>query len=143
MALPTRHLGRDGPQVTALGFGLMGLSSFYGHIDPDEERLQFLDYVYSHGELFWDTSDAYGDSEGLVGKWFRKHPERRADVFIATKFGNLGEGKANNDPEFIRQSCARSLSRLGTDHLDLYYVHRVDPKVPIEKTIRTLVQLKR
>lgn len=67
--LPTRQLGKDGPQVTALGFGAMGLSAFYGPTAPDEERLKFLDYVYAQGERFWDSSDIYGDSEELIGKW--------------------------------------------------------------------------
>jgi len=143
MALPTRRLGKNGPKVTALGFGLMGLSAFYGAVQSDEERLKLLDYIYERGERFWDSSDAYGDSEDLVGKWFRRHPERRAEVFLATKFGNLGDGKANNDPEFIRQACAKSLARLQTDYIDLYYVHRIDPKVPIEITVRAMVELKK
>lgn len=64
----TRQLGKDGPQVTALGFGAMGLSAFYGPTAPDEERLEFLDHVYAQGEKFWDSSDIYGDSEELIGK---------------------------------------------------------------------------
>lgn len=68
-ALPTRQLGKDGPQVTALGFGLMGLSIFYGKKLPDEERLKFLDHVYESGELFWDSSDVYGDSEDILGQY--------------------------------------------------------------------------
>lgn len=67
--LPTRQLGKDGPQVTALGFGAMGLSAFYGPTAPDEERLKFLDHVYAQGETFWDSSDIYGDSEELIGKY--------------------------------------------------------------------------
>jgi Aldo/keto reductase family len=67
--LPTRQLGKDGPQVTALGFGLMGLSAFYGATESDEERLKFLDYIYASGQRFWDTADMYGDSEDLVGKY--------------------------------------------------------------------------
>jgi aryl-alcohol dehydrogenase-like predicted oxidoreductase len=67
-SLPTRQLGKDGPQVTALGFGLMGLSAFYGATESDEERLKFLDHIYASGQRFWDTADMYGDSEDLVGK---------------------------------------------------------------------------
>ena len=71
-ALPTRQLGKDGPQVTALGIGLMGLSAFYGSTESDEERLKFLDYVYASGQRFWDTADMYGDNEDLLGKYV--HP---------------------------------------------------------------------
>lgn len=67
--LPTRQLGKDGPRVTALGIGLMGLSAFYGAAASDEERLKFLDYVYESGQRFWDTADIYGDNEGLIGKY--------------------------------------------------------------------------
>jgi aryl-alcohol dehydrogenase-like predicted oxidoreductase len=68
-ALPTRQLGKDGPHVTALGIGLMGLSAFYGTTDPDEERLKFLDHIYASGQRFWDSADIYGDSEDLIGKY--------------------------------------------------------------------------
>lgn len=67
--LPTRQLGKDGPQVTALGIGLMGLSAFYGSTESDEERLKFLDYVYASGQRFWDTADMYGDNEDLLRKY--------------------------------------------------------------------------
>lgn len=67
--IPTRQLGKDGPQVPALGFGLMGLSAFYGATSPDEERLRFLDHVHASGETFWDTADVYMDSEDLIGKY--------------------------------------------------------------------------
>ena len=70
-SLPTRQLGKDGPQVTALGFGLMGLSIFYGKKLPDPERLKFLDYVFESGETFWDSSDVYGDSEDLLGQYVK------------------------------------------------------------------------
>lgn len=66
--LPTRKLGKNGPQVTALGLGLMGLSAFYGQKKPDEERMKFLDYIYEAGERFWDSSDIYGDNEDLLGR---------------------------------------------------------------------------
>lgn len=67
--LQTRQLGKDGPQVTALGFGLMGLSAFYGAIKSDDERLKFLDHVYTSGQRFWDSADMYGDNEDLIGKY--------------------------------------------------------------------------
>ena len=74
--LPTRQLGKDGPQVTALGGGLMGLSAFYGAIAPDEERLKFLDHVYESGQRFWDTADMYGDNEDLLGKYVARTPSK-------------------------------------------------------------------
>jgi aryl-alcohol dehydrogenase-like predicted oxidoreductase len=74
-----------------MGVGLMGLSVFYGEIPKDEERLALLDHAYAAGETFWDTADMYGDSEDLVGKWFAKNPEKRKDIFLATKFGNTSE----------------------------------------------------
>lgn len=79
-----RTLGKDGPQVPALGFGLMGLSAFYGAYGSDEERFQVLDRAYELGETFWDSADMYGDSEELVGKWF-KRTGKRNDIFLATK----------------------------------------------------------
>ncbi|ERF76121.1 Aldo-keto reductase yakc [Endocarpon pusillum Z07020] len=145
-ALPTRQLGRDGPQVTALGIGLMGLSAFYGSTESDEERLKFLDYVYASGQRFWDTADMYGDNEDLVGKWFQTRG-KRDEIFLATKFANYthpdGTRTVRNEPSYIREACDLSLSRLGTDHIDLYYCHRVDPKQPIEITVETMVELKK
>ncbi len=143
MPFPTRQLGTNGPQVPAIGFGLMGLSAFYGRADTDEERFKFLDHLHAQGEFFWDTSDAYGDSEELVGKWFHRNPEKRRDVILATKFGNLGNGKARTDPEFVHQACDASLKRLQTDYIDVQYVHRVDSNTPIEHTIGAMVELKR
>jgi aryl-alcohol dehydrogenase-like predicted oxidoreductase len=71
MSIPTAALGKNGPQVSRLGFGLMGLSAFYGVPKPDAERLAILDAAYEKGERFWDSSDLYGDSEVLLGKWFK------------------------------------------------------------------------
>jgi aryl-alcohol dehydrogenase-like predicted oxidoreductase len=118
----------------------------------DEERLKVLDHAWKIGCTHWDTADCYGDSEDVVGKWFRLHPERRQDIFLATKFAltvveekadqelmNLGR---NSSPEYCRASIESSLKRLGVDHVDLYYVHRVDRKTPIEKTMEALKQLK-
>ena len=91
--LQTRQLGKDGPQVTALGYGTMGLSAYYFPAAPDEERLQFLDFVYDSGIHNWDTSDVYGDSEDLLGKWFVKSG-KRSEIFLATK----GGGGVDNTP---------------------------------------------
>lgn len=144
MSLPTRQLGRNGPQVTAMGFGLMGLSAFYGTTGGEEERLAFLDHLYASGERFWDTADMYGDSEDLLGRWFKKNPGARETIFLATKFAfTQGGGGIRTDPTYVDEACARSLSRLGVDSIDLYYVHRVDGVTPIEDTMDALVGLKR
>ncbi|KAM6512083.1 hypothetical protein FALCPG4_017069 [Fusarium falciforme] len=148
--LPTRKLGRDGPEVAAMGFGLMGLSIAYGKIDSDEERLKVLDRAWEIGATNWDTSDMYGDSEVLLGKWFALHPERRQDIFLATKFAiqvSVGPGGVpsmviDSSPEYARAACEKSLKRLGVDSIDLYYIHRLDEKTPIEKTMEELVKLK-
>jgi len=144
--LPTRRLGKDGPEVTALGWGSMGLSAFYYPRPPDEERLKFLDYVYSTGVTHWDTSDLYGDSEELLGKWFARSGKRN-DIFLATKFGVTtnadGSRGLRADPEYVREACERSLKRLGVDTIDLYYCHRMDGVTPIEKTVEAMAQLKK
>lgn len=74
--IPTRQLGRNGPQVTALGFGALGLSTFYGKPQPDEERFAFLDHAHKVGARNWDTADVYGDNEDLIGEWFRRSGKR-------------------------------------------------------------------
>ncbi|KAI1205061.1 Aldo/keto reductase-like protein [Annulohypoxylon truncatum] len=149
--LLTGQLGKDGPQVPKLGFGLMGLSVGYGKVGSDEERHKILDRAWELGEIFWDTACTYGDSEDLVGKWFKKHPERKRDIFLATKWA-LGlertpEGAiaitVDSSPENCRTSCERSLKRLGLDSIDLFYCHRFDQKTPVEKTVEAMVQLKK
>lgn len=85
MSLPTRQLGKNGPQVTGLGIGLMGLSAFYGPPRPDPERMAFLDACYNAGELNWDSADVYMDNEDLIGQWFKQNPEKREHIFLATK----------------------------------------------------------
>lgn len=142
----TRLLGRDGPNVSAIGFGVMGLGGVsYGPAGADEERFAVLDRAWELGCTFWDSSDMYGDSEVLIGKWFKLHPERRGDVFLATKFAIKmspdGIGM-DSSPEYCRQACERSLQKLGIDCIDLYYIHRLDEKTPIEKTIQEMVKLK-
>lgn len=111
----------------------------------DEERFAVLDRAWELGCTFWDSSDMYGDSEVLIGKWFKLHPERRGDVFLATKFAIKmspdGIGM-DSSPEYCRQACERSLQKLGIDCIDLYYIHRLDEKTPIEKTIQEMVKLK-
>lgn len=147
MSLPTAPLGKNGPQVTRLGFGLMGLSAFYGEKKPDSERLALLDQAYEMGELFWDSADMYGDSEDLLGKWFKANPDKRNKIFLATKFANKfkpdGSGMTvDSSPEYTKEACAKSLQRLGLPSVDLYYCHRVDKITPIEKTVQAMVELK-
>ena len=146
--LPTRQLGKDGPQVTALGFGAMGLSGFYGATESDEDRLKFLDRLYELGCLNWDSADMYMDNEDLLGKWFAQNKDKREKVFIATKFANLRspDGKSitqRSDKAYVKEACAKSLKRLGLPTIDLYYCHRVDGKTPIEETVQAMADLKK
>ena len=111
-----------------------------------------LDRAWEIGATNWDTADLYGDSEDLVGKWFKLHPERREDIFLSSKFGlRFGQPVAGSDmppvyidstPEYCREACEKSLKRLGIDSIDLYYIHRLDEKTPIEKTMEVMAQLK-
>ena len=110
-----------------------------------------LDRAWELGATFWDTAAGYGDNEALIGKWFKLHPERRGDVFLATKFGARvinGEDEKvifviDSSPENCRRSCEQSLQLLGVDYIDLFYVHRFDRATPVEKTMGALVELKR
>ncbi len=145
LAMQTRTLGRGGPTVSALGLGCMGMSEFYGEHD-DRESLATLKQALDVGVNFLDTADMYGPytNEELVGRAVRG---RRGDAFIATKFGFVRE--ANNPgaraidarPERVPVACEGSLKRLGVEQIDLYYLHRVDPSVPIEDTVGAMAQL--
>ncbi|CAH0044695.1 unnamed protein product [Clonostachys solani] len=139
-----RQVGQNGPRIPAVGFGLMGLSIAYGPIGTDEERLKVLDRAWELGCTNWDTSNAYGDSEVLVGKWFKLHPERRKDIFLATKFGITMDGsgiKLDSSPEHCKASIEKSLERLGVEYVDLYYLHRVNTEVPVEHTVKAMSEL--
>ena len=136
--LPRRILGRGGPEVSALGYGAMGLSGVYGQAD-DAQSLRVLHQLLDRGVNFIDTADAYGDghNERLIAGLLR---ERRDEVVLATKFGataDTGLGRPDN----VRRSIDASLGRLGTDHVDLYYLHRLDPTTPIEDTVGALAEL--
>ncbi|MBL4953448.1 aldo/keto reductase, partial [Neobacillus sp. YIM B02564] len=129
-----RKLGQQGLEVSALGLGCMGMSEFYGQGD-ETESIATIHRSLELGINFIDTADMYGPftNEILVGQAIR---ERRDEVILATKFGNVrgpnGEFLGiRGDAEYVRQACDASLSRLGVDHIDLYYQHRVDPGVPI------------
>ncbi|HEX8780626.1 MAG TPA: aldo/keto reductase [Nocardioides sp.] len=145
MTLPSRTLGTDAPlTVSALGLGCMGMSEFYGA--PDESAgIATIHRALDLGVTFLDTADMYGPftNEQLVGKAIAG---RRDEVQLATKFGNerRPDGSRvgiNGTPEYVRIACNASLQRLGTDHIDLYYQHRVDPKVPIEETVGAMAEL--
>ncbi|OQE23784.1 hypothetical protein PENSTE_c008G03186 [Penicillium steckii] len=146
-SLPTRPLGRNGPLVPRLGLGLMGLSGQYGYSASESERLRFLDESYVRRQFFWDTADKYGDSEDMLGKWFATNPEKRKDIFLATKFGIKYTDTApgftiDSSPEYCRTSIESSLKRLGLPFVDLYYIHRLDKITPIEKTMEVMLELK-
>ncbi|PSR87078.1 hypothetical protein PHLCEN_2v5248 [Hermanssonia centrifuga] len=138
-SLPTRKIGNT--EVTAIGWGGMGLSAFYSKPLPDEERFKLLDAVYERGCTNWDTADVYGDNEDLIGQWL-KRTGKRNEIFLATKFGFVfsSDRIVNGSPEYVRQSIDKSLKRLGVDYVDLYYLHRPDPSVPIEKTVGAMAE---
>src|SRR5580698_4819866 len=140
--LPTRPLGSSGMQSSAIGLGCMSLSGTYGASD-DENAIAVIHEALDRGITLLDTSDAYGNghNEELVGKAIKG---RRADVILATKFGNLGGrgGKvADGRPEYVATACEASLKRLGVDVIDLYYQHRIDPEVPVEDTVGAMAKL--
>ncbi|WP_223838554.1 aldo/keto reductase [Saccharopolyspora pogona] len=137
-SLPRRRLGRSGPLVSAIGYGAMGLSGVYGAAD-DAESARLLNQLLDLGVDFLDTADAYGEghNEELISGLLAK---RRDEVVLATKFGankDIGGGR----PEYVRQAVEASLARLGTDHIDLYYLHRLDPATPIEETVGAMAEL--
>jgi aryl-alcohol dehydrogenase-like predicted oxidoreductase len=143
--MPTRRLGKNGPLVSAQGLGCMGMSEFYGTGD-EAESLATIDRAIELGITFLDTADMYGtgENEKLVGKAIRG---KRDEVFLATKFGIVRDPNnprlrgVNGSPEYVRASCDASLKRLGIEHIDLYYQHRVDPKTPIEETVGAMAEL--
>jgi aryl-alcohol dehydrogenase-like predicted oxidoreductase len=139
-----RDLGREGLSVSELGLGCMGMSEFYGTTDEDES-IATIQRAIELGVTFLDTADMYGPftNEKLVGKAIAG---RREEVQLATKFGNVrGEDGSfqgvRGDAAYVRECCDASLRRLGVDHIDLYYQHRVDPETPIEETVGAMKEL--
>ncbi|KAL1852458.1 hypothetical protein VTK73DRAFT_9211 [Phialemonium thermophilum] len=136
-------LGKNGPLVPAMGLGLMGMSvPSYGAFPGDEERFAILDRALELGSTFWDSSDLYGDSEELIGKWF-KRTGKRDQIFLATKWGfTNGFTNVDSSAAHCKEACAASLKRLGVDTIDLYYLHAANPQTPIEESVRAMAELK-
>src|SRR4051794_6588208 len=145
MSMKTRTLGLRGPTVSALGLGCMGMSEFYGARD-DDESIATIHRALELGVTLLDTSNIYGPciNEELVG---RAIAGRRDQVVLATKFGIVRDPDdptargVDGRPEYVHQQIEASLRRLGVDHVDLYYQHRVDPDVPIEETVGAMAEL--
>jgi aryl-alcohol dehydrogenase-like predicted oxidoreductase len=140
-----RQLGRNGPEVSAIGLGCMGMSEFYGS-GNDEQSIATIHHALDQGVTFLDTADMYGPfkNEELVGRAIRG---RRDQVFLATKFANVRGANGEflgvrGDPEYVRSACEASLKRLEVETIYLYYQHRVDPNVPIEDTVGEMARLK-
>ena len=141
--LTKRKLGRQGLEVSALGLGCMGMSQSYG-VPDDQESIATIHRAIDLGVTFFDTAEVYGPytNEELLGRALKGRRER---VIIATKFGfRIGEEKSgglDSRPEHVREVAEASLRRLGTDHIDLFYQHRVDPATPIEETVGAMSDL--
>jgi aryl-alcohol dehydrogenase-like predicted oxidoreductase len=146
MMIPRRKLGPLGLKVSAIGLGCMGMSDFYGPSD-ESSNLRVLNAALDIGINFLDTADMYGvgANERLLAKVLKT---RREEVVLATKFGSVRSPDGaflgiNGTPEYVHAACDASLARLGVDHIDLYYQHRVDPKVAIEETVGAMADLVR
>ncbi len=143
MALALRRLGNEGLVVSALGCGCWGMSHAYGRAD-EAEALATITAAFELGINFFDTADVYGDghNERLLAKALA---DRRPQAIVATKFGFVGDEHGrfsiNGRPDYVFKACQASLKRLGSDYIDLYYLHRRDPEVPIEETVGAMSRL--
>ncbi|MEO9325885.1 aldo/keto reductase [Nocardioides sp. C4-1] len=148
MTLQTRTLGTTSPlEVSALGLGCMGMSEFYG-TPVEQDGIDTIHRALDLGVTFLDTADMYGPftNERLVGRAIASSSQGRDGVVLATKFGNVrsedgGFLGISGEPDYVRSACDASLQRLGVDHIDLYYQHRVDKTVPIEETVGAMKEL--
>jgi len=143
MAAQKRRVGKNGPPITAIGLGCMSLSGVYG---PSDEAAgeRFVQQAVDLGVEFLDSSDMYGwgQNESLLGRALKG---RRDKVVLASKFGQTqnpgGQNGVDGRPEYVAQACEASLKRLGVDHIDVYFQHRVDPNVPVEDTVGAMARL--
>ncbi|KAK9383178.1 NADP-dependent oxidoreductase domain-containing protein [Kockiozyma suomiensis] len=141
MSYPTILLGSTGEAVTALGFGAMGISAFYGGRPSEEDAFKVLDRAIELGVTFWDTAHVYGENEALLGRYFASR-KNRDQIFLCTKCGVHQTGLIpDGSAEFVKELCAESFRRMGVDKIDLLYQHRVDPKTPIEITVGAMAEL--
>jgi len=142
--LKTRRLGRNGPQVSALGLGCMGMSAFYGGRSDEAACIAVIQHALEAGVTLLDTADIYGGNEDFLA---RALAGRREQAFLATKFGiyldpnNPDARGVNGHPEYVQSACEASLKRLKVETIDLYYQHRIDPDVPIEDTVGAMARL--
>jgi len=141
VTVPRMKLGSQGPEVSALGLGCMGMSAYYGPPKPEPDMIALIHHAVAAGVTLLDTSDVYGPhtNEILLGKALQGGV--REKVQLATKFGirlgaDDGTREIRGDPAYVRAACEGSLKRLGVDCIDLYYQHRIDTRVPIEVTVR-------
>lgn len=141
-----RNIGTTGVKASALGLGCMGMSEFYGEAD-DAQSLATLEHAFAKGVTLFDTADTYGfgHNEELLGKFLKG---KRDSVAISTKFGLVRkpgayERRVDNSPDYIRSACEASLRRLGVETIDLYYIHRLNLKTPLEESIGALAELVR